>query len=387
MSDAPFSIPDELVPTRRTGLVWHELFNWHGVGPVGPVGGADLWVEPGDFGEETVHPRRRLHNLLEASGMTRALTSLSFDPASRAQLEAVHTPPYVERIERESAAEGGMAGEVTPFGPGAFTIAALAAGGCIGAVDAVIGGSVDNAYALVRPAGHHAEPDAGRGFCIFINSAIAARHAQRVHGVERIAIVDWDVHHGGGPQRVFWEDPNVLTISLHQADWYPRGEGRADELGGGAGHGHNINVPLPPGSGIGAYRYAFERLVLPAIRSHRSELLIVSCGFDPAAMDPSGRMLLTSDDFRLLTWMCRETADDLCGGRLAVIQEGGYAPTYEPFCGLAVVEELAGCETGVRDPFLPRYTGVGFESLQPHQQDIVDEVRGLVHPGSVGSGR
>lgn len=226
-------------------------------------------------------------------------------------------------------------------------------------------------------------PDAGRGFCIFTNTAIAARHAQRAHGIERIAIVDWDVHHGNGPQAVFWEDADVLTVSLHQADWYPRGEGGADELGAGDGHGRNINVPLPPGSGIGAYAYAFEHVVLPAIRAHAPGLLIISCGFDASGMDPSGRMLLTSDDFRRLTRMCREAAEELCAGRLVLCHEGGYAPLYVPFCGLAVIEELAGCLTGVHDPFLPRYTGVGFESLQVHQRAVVDDLRDTLERASV----
>jgi acetoin utilization deacetylase AcuC-like enzyme len=343
---------------------------WHGQGPVGPVGGADPWVEPGEFGEETTPPRRRLHNLLVASGMTDALVPLPVEPATRQQLEAVHTPEYVARIKVESEAGGGMAGEVTPFGPGGYAIAALAAGGCIGAVDAVLEGKVDNAYALVRPAGHHAMPEAGRGFCIFTNTAIAARHAQQAHGIERIAIVDWDVHHGNGPQAVFWDDPSVLSISLHQANWYPRDEGEADELGAD-GKGTNVNVPLPPGSGIGAYRYAFERVVLPAIRRHDPGLVIVSCGFDASGMDPSGRMLLTSADFAALTSMCREAAEELCKGRLVLCHEGGYSPLYVPFCGLAVIEELAGCESGVKDPFLPRYTGVGFEGLQNHQAEVV----------------
>jgi acetoin utilization deacetylase AcuC-like enzyme len=165
-----------------------------------------------------------------------------------------------------------------------------------------------------------------------------------------------------------------LTISLHQANWYPRDEGNADELGAD-GKGSNVNVPLPPGSGIGAYRYAFEQVVLPAIRRHDPDLLIVSCGFDASGMDPSGRMLLTSDDFRRLTRMCRETAENLCAGRLVLCHEGGYSPLYVPFCGLAVIEELAGCESGVGDPFLPRYTGVGFEELQPHQRQVVDDLR------------
>jgi acetoin utilization deacetylase AcuC-like enzyme len=365
-------------PARDTGFAWHELFMWHGHASVGVAGSGDLAVEPGDYGEESPHPRRRLRNLLEVSGVIGRLQALTFETASREQLEAVHTSAYVSRIDEESRRGGGLAGEVTPFGLGGFHISALAAGACTAAVDAVLTGDVDNAYALVRPAGHHALPDAGRGFCIFANASVAVRHAQKAYGLQRVAIVDWDVHHGNGAQAIFWDDPNVLTISLHQADWYPRGEGNAEELGEGPALGRNINVPLPPGSGIGAYRCALERVVLPALRGHAPELIVVSCGLDANAMDPSARMLLTSEDFRELTRRCREAADELCGGRLVLCQEGGYSPTYVPFCGLAIVEELAGYASGVRDPFLARYQGVGFELLQSHQEEVVEHVRRLV---------
>ena len=184
--------------------------------------------------------------------------------------------------------------------------------------------------------------------------------------MQRIAIVDWDVHHGNGTQAVFWEDADVLTISLHQADWYPRGEGAADERGAGPGHGTNINVPLPPGSGSGAYAAALERIVLPALQAHEPELILVACGLDASACDPSARMLLTSEDFRLMTQALQTAADELCGGRLVLCQEGAYSPAYAPFCGLAVVEALAGLRTAVKDPFLARYSDVGYTSLQPH---------------------
>jgi acetoin utilization deacetylase AcuC-like enzyme len=204
--------------------------------------------------------------------------------------------------------------------------------------------------------------------------AVAVRHAQRARGVGRIAIVDWDVHHGNGTQDVFWEDPDVLTISIHQADWYPRGEGTVEETGGGAGRGANVNVPLPPGSGLGAYTATFERVVLPALRRHGPELIVVSCGFDACAIDPSGRMLLTSDGFAELTRMALGAAEELCGGRLVLCHEGGYSPVYVPFCGLAVLEALCGASSGVRDPFLARYTGVGYDALQPHQAELIDAV-------------
>jgi acetoin utilization deacetylase AcuC-like enzyme len=359
---------------RRTGLVWNELFMWHGNGPLGPPGSAELVVEPGDFGEESPHPRRRLRNLLEVSGLLDRLTPLAPRAATPEQLGAVHSVHHLDRVRTASEAGNGSAGEVTPVQRGGYEFAALAAGGCIVAVDAVLDGAVDNAYALVRPAGHHATRESGGGFCIFNNVAVAVRHAQRARGVRSVAVVDWDVHHGNGTQDVFWEDPDVLTISIHQADWYPRGEGTTDEIGGGPGRGRNVNVPLPPGSGLGAYQAAFERVVLPALRHHEPDLIVVSCGFDASAIDPSGRMLLTSAGFATLARMVLQAAEELCGGRLVLCHEGGYSAVYVPFCGLAVLEALCGAQSGIRDPFLPRYTGVGYDGLQAHQAQVIDAV-------------
>src|SRR5262249_56782582 len=173
-------------------------------------------------------------------------------------------PEYVERVKRLSDAGWGDAGEFAPVGPSSFEIAALAVGGCLVAVDAVLEGAVDNAYALVRPPGHHALPDKGMGGCLFGNTALAASHARDVHGVSRLAVVDLDAHHGNGTQVAFYDDPDVLTISLHQADCFPPESGRVDETGVGT----NVNLPLPPGSGTGAYAAAFERVVVPALERH-----------------------------------------------------------------------------------------------------------------------
>lgn len=360
--------------SRRTGLVWDESYLWHhpggGAGPLALGGGL---VEPGDFGEEGPHPRRRLRNLVEMSGLMDQLTIVRPRCATGEQLCRVHTLGYVSRIQELSAAGGGDAGGGTPFGANGYAIASLAAGGCVEAVDRVLDGLLDNVYALVKPPGHHASPDSGNGHCIFNNVAVAARHAQ-TRGVERVSIVDWDVHWGNGHQETFWQDGSVQVISLHQADWYPRGGGLACDVGHGDGLGAQINIPLPPGSGIGAYRDAFTRVVLPALAAHRPDLVLVSCGLDGGANDPSGRMLLTSNDFRWMTGELLSAADELCGGRLVVVHEGGYSPTYVPFLGIAVIQALLGTDARVADPFLARYTGVGFETLQPHQQAAIDEV-------------
>ena len=361
--------------TPNTGLVWDELFLWHhaggGAGPLATGGG--LLIEPGEFGEETPHPRRRLRNLIEVSGLGSTLQWVAPRPATEDELLRVHTRDYVNQIQRLSLAGGGDAGGGTPFGPMGDRAARLAAGGCLRAVELVLDGAIDNAYALVKPPGHHASGSSGNGHCIFNNVALAAAHARSL-GVARVSVVDWDVHWGNGTQEIFYADGAVQTISLHQADWYPRGGGSAGDVGTGEGLGAHINVPLPPGSGIGAYRAAFERVVVPAVRRHEPELVLVSCGFDAGANDPSGRMLLTSQDFRAMTRWTRGLAEELCGGKIVLCHEGGYSPTYVPFCGVAVIEELSGAGTVVDDPFLARYSGVGFEDLQIHQSSAIDDV-------------
>ena len=192
--------------------------------------------------------------------------------------------------------------------------------------------------------------------------------------IERIAIVDWDSHHGNGTQDAFYADPSVLTISLHQANCYPPDSGGATETGAREAVGANINLPLPPGSGVGAYEAAFERVVIPALDDHRPELVVVACGFDSSAWDSHARLMLHSAAYRDLTRAMLDVADRHASGRLVYCHEGGYAPGYAPFCGLAVLEELSGYATGVDDPFLPIFEGFGYQDLQPHQAAVIEEV-------------
>ena len=179
------------------------------------------------------------------------------------------------------------------------------------------------------------------GFCLFNPVAVAARHAQQ-RGIERVAILDWDVHHGNGTHDIFYADPTVLFISLHQDGLYPVGYGRLEQTGEGEGEGYTVNVPLPPGTGDAGYADALERVVAPAIRSFQPGLILVSAGQDPAAGDPLGRMSVTTEGFRQLATGMRELAEELCGGRLVIFQEGGYSLNHMPFCTLAVIEAIAG---------------------------------------------
>jgi acetoin utilization deacetylase AcuC-like enzyme len=358
--------------TKRTGLVYHERYLWHFPGPAASVIPAGGMVEPGPHAESPERVRR-MYALLEVSGLEEQLVRLRPRAASGEELQRFHTAEYVERVKQLSDAGFGDAGEYAPVGPSSYEIAALAAGGCLVAVDAVLGGEVDNAFALVRPPGHHALADKGMGGCLFGNTALAAMHARAAHSLSRVAIVDWDAHHGNGTQAAFRDDPDVLTVSLHQADCFPPESGRIGEEAVA-----NVNLPLPPGSGTGAFSAAFERVVVPALDAHRPELVLIASGFDSSAWDPHARLMLHSEAYRELTRALLGVADRHAGGRLIVIHEGGYAPGYTPFCGLAVVEELSGISTGVEDPFLPIFTGYGYQELQPHQEAVIDAAAALL---------
>ena len=194
-----------------------------------------------------------------------------------------HTREHLDHIKAVSDAGGGDASTLTPMGRGSYEIALLAAGGAIEAMDAVVGGRVDNAYLLCRPPGHHARADLAMGFCLFGNAVIAIEHARARLGIERVATVDWDVHHGNGTESAYYDDPNVLTISLHQDNLFPPDSGALADNGEGEGAGSNINVPLPPGSGGGAYLAAMDQVVGPALERFKPEIIVVPCGFDASA--------------------------------------------------------------------------------------------------------
>ncbi len=237
-----------------------------------------------------------------------------------------------------------------PIGPGSYEIARLSAGLAIAALDAVLAGQADNAYSLSRPPGHHCLPDQAMGFCFFANIAVAIEAAKARHGVERVAVLDWDVHHGNGTQAIYYRRDDVLSISLHQDGCFPPGYSGAEDIGEDRGRGFNLNVPLLPGGGHDAYMQAMQRIVLPALERFRPQLIVVASGFDANAVDPLARMQLHSDSFRAMTAMVRDAAERHAGGRLVVVHEGGYSEAYVPFCGLAVIEELSGVRSAVRDP-------------------------------------
>jgi acetoin utilization deacetylase AcuC-like enzyme len=354
-----------------TGFVFHELYLWHNTSNWAQVFPPGLTIQPGEHAENP-ETKRRIRNLLEVSGLLDHLIPIKPRSATEAEILRFHTKGHLEKIRSLSASGGGDAGVLTPMGTGGYEIALLAAGGTMAAMDAVLAGKVANAYALVRPPGHHAIPDLAMGFCLFGNVAIAIKNAQAVHGLGRVATLDWDVHHGNGTQAAFYDTADVLTISIHQDNLFPAASGGLAERGSGKGEGFNLNIPLPPGSGDGAYLETFRRVVLPALERYRPDLIVVPSGFDASGVDPLGRMMVTAEGYRAMTRMLMEAADRLCAGRLVMSHEGGYSATYAPYCGLAVLEEMSGIRTHVDDPWGPLMAEWGQQALQPNQSAAID---------------
>jgi acetoin utilization deacetylase AcuC-like enzyme len=247
-----------------------------------------------------------------------------FEPAP-AELEAIsriHDPAYIEWIEHAAKSGGGWIDADTYLGRQSYEVARLASGAAVAAVDFVLNGKSPTAFALVRPPGHHATRNRAMGFCIFNHIAIAAMRALD-RGLDRVAIVDWDVHHGNGTQDAFYESPSVLYCSVHQSPFYP-GTGMASERGSGSGEGFTINVPLRAGQGDAIYVQVFDDLFLPAIRAFAPELLLISAGYDAHESDPLGGMLVTEDGFATMARRLVDVAGKSAAGRIVAVLEGGY---------------------------------------------------------------
>jgi acetoin utilization deacetylase AcuC-like enzyme len=277
-----------------------------------------------------LHPERpeRLDAVMEGlreAGLLERLGRVAPRAATEDEILLCHTPAYLRTARRdvESGRPYLSTGD-TEITPNSWEVAIQAAGGVLNAVDLVVGGDARNAFCAVRPPGHHATPDRGMGFCLLNNVALAARHAQRKHGLERVLIVDWDVHHGNGTQEIFYRDPTVFFFSTHQWPLYP-GTGRASETGEGPGAGATMNFPFPAGSGRQEILGAVENSLAPAMERFRPSLVLVSAGFDSRDGDPLGRFTLTDRDFTDLTAAAIGMADRYSGGRLVSVLEGGYS--------------------------------------------------------------
>jgi acetoin utilization deacetylase AcuC-like enzyme len=254
-----------------------------------------------------------------------ALTPVAPRAATEDELALCHTPDYIRTAQRDVAAgRDTLSTGDTDICPRSFEAALHAVGTCLNAVDLVVKGDARNAFAIVRPPGHHAGPQRGMGFCLFNNIAIAARYAQTRYGLDRVVIADWDVHHGNGTQDTFYTDPSVFFFSTHQSPWYP-GTGDLEETGAGAGKGTTLNCPFPAGSGRDQILGSFRGKLAPLMDGFKPDLVLISAGFDSRFGDPLGHFQLTDADFAELTQVMLEIADKHAHGRLLSVLEGGYS--------------------------------------------------------------
>ncbi|MGH1424478.1 MAG: class II histone deacetylase [Pseudooceanicola sp.] len=335
-----------------TGFYWDERCFWHAGGNYAltlPLGGLVQPLAAGGL-PESPETKRRLKNLMDVTGLMGDLDCRTAPEAPREILELVHPAAYLDEFKSMSDAGGGELGLRTPFAQGGYEIAALSAGLTVGAIDAVMSGELQNAYALSRPPGHHCLPDWPNGFCLMANIAIGIEAAKAKGQAHRVAVVDWDVHHGNGTEAIFYDRDDVLTISLHQEKNYPLDTGDVADRGRGKGAGYNLNVPLPPGVGHVGYLEAIDQIVLPALSAYQPDLIVIACGFDACAFDPLARMLCTAETYAEMTGRMMRAADSLCDGRLVMVHEGGYSEAYVPFCGHAVIETLSQSDHRAADP-------------------------------------
>jgi acetoin utilization deacetylase AcuC-like enzyme len=315
------------------------------------------------------HPenQRRLRTILsvlEQYQMLERLTKIPAEPVSPERLERVHSSRYVEQVQQLARRGGGHLDMDTYVRPASYDAALMAAGGLVEATRCVLEGEVANAFALVRPPGHHALRSRGMGFCLFNNVAIAARYALSEHGVERVLIVDFDVHHGNGTQDEFDSDPDVMFISTHQYPHYP-GTGHWRETGQGAGAGSIFNVPLGGGVGDEGFARILEEVVAAAAWRFQPQLILVSAGYDAHWDDPLASLQLSIGGYTAVAQALKDLADDLCDGRLVLTLEGGYLPKALSYSILNSFAALLGDEEwGLVDPLGP----------SPYRESPVDEV-------------
>lgn len=307
------------------------------------------------------HPEnyRRLEStwaLLEEDGILDELIRVESTPAPYEALLTSHTPEHIRRVEGIAIKGGGRIDADTYVNEDSYQAALLSTGGLLNVLDAVMTGQADNGFALVRPPGHHAVPDRGMGFCLFSNVAIAARWAQQQYDIERVLIIDFDVHHGNGTQDVFYDDPSVLFFSIHQFPHYP-GTGAAMEVGTTIASGSTINVPAPPFSGDEGYMKVFEEILGPAARRFDPELIILSAGFDGHWQDPLANIQLSITGYARQVQFVMDLAAELCEGKLVCALEGGYNLTVLPHCILTTLRLLSGSPAGISDPFGPAPDG------------------------------
>jgi acetoin utilization deacetylase AcuC-like enzyme len=342
------------VTSATTGFVYDPLYLEH------------------DTGSHPENGNRMLATmeLLEECGLLAKLHRIVARDATPEELALVHDARYVAAVKQAADEGGGWVDPDTLLTPRSYDVAARVVGGTLAAVDAVMRGDVASAFCLVRPPGHHATPVQAMGFCLFNHVAVAAEYARRSYGLERVAIVDYDVHHGNGTQDAFYADAGVLYVSTHEYPFYP-GTGAAGETGAGEGRGFNINIPMPHGCGDTEYLRAFEQVVAPAVRRFRPQLLLVSAGYDAHFADDIAGQRLSVDGYGAIVSIVRGMAADLCDGRLVAALEGGYHLTALPWSVRRTIEIMHG-EEPTPDPLgvAATRTPSGFDAMLAEVREL-----------------
>jgi acetoin utilization deacetylase AcuC-like enzyme len=293
----------------RTGLIYDQRYLAHDMGMGHP---------------ESPNRLRAIMQRLEQSGTLQRLVRVEPRKAENEWVTEIHTPTYVAALTKHAPISGRISLDPdTSMSAGSLEAAYLAAGGVLAGIDAIMEKRIDHVFCAVRPPGHHAEAARAMGFCLFNNIAIAARYAQKRYGIQRVLIVDWDVHHGNGTQHSFEDDSSILFFSTHQYPHYP-GTGRGTERGTGSGEGFTINVPMEAGGGDEEYRSIFQKVLTPAAERFRPEFILLSAGFDAHRDDPLASMTLTESGYADLTEIVVGIAKRHAGGRVLSALEGGY---------------------------------------------------------------
>ena len=335
-SVVPLSVyPDVLAATEiaHTVFIYDPRYKRHDTGPQHP---------------ERPERMDAILAWLERVELAGRLPSVAPRPATQQELSACYGQAYIDLVRCEvMAGDRQLSTGDTVISPASLDVAVLAAGGALAAVDAVVEGRAQNAFCAIRPPGHHASSAWGMGFYIFNNVALAARYAQQTHSIGKVAIVDWDVHHGNGTQNIFYEDPSVFFFSTHQSPWYPY-TGPADETGQGAGLGTTMNFPFAAGAGRPQIVGAMQDKLLPALQQFKPELILISAGFDSKLGDPLGRFELTDPDFVDMTRLVMTIAREHCQNRVVSILEGGYSLEGLASAVAAHIRTLAGEEAPLR---------------------------------------
>ncbi|MEW5817245.1 MAG: histone deacetylase [Spirochaetota bacterium] len=323
----------------KTGIVKDPAYLGHKTGPLHP---------------ETHKRLEVIYRMLSDSDVQSIFCEIDSREAKERELLYIHSGEYIRQVADTAGRMYSFLDADTPTSPGSYRAALRAAGGLCNAVMAVVKGELDNAFALVRPPGHHAEQNSGRGFCIFNNIAIAAEYARKELGTRKILIVDWDLHHGNGTQHAFETNSDILFFSTHRYPFYP-GTGGFDENGAGKGEGYTINIPLSPGFGDAEYSIIYAQILKPIAFQFKPELVLVSAGFDIYRDDPLGGMKVTPNGFISLTKILMDIAAAFCGGKIVLTLEGGYDLEGLQQSVKAVIKTLAGVFPAGGNDFMPSF--------------------------------